>query len=79
MKKGINLILYLLLTITVHSQDSCLEFPVRFVDIIQNPSFEINPATCTSGYFGEQGLIIPGWTTPTNEILTGYLMLAQIS
>ncbi|HLY69238.1 MAG TPA: T9SS type B sorting domain-containing protein [Puia sp.] len=73
MKKGIFLLLVSFLSLLLYGQDSCFQFPARFVNIINNPSFEINPLSCNSGYFNEQGLVIPFWTTPTNEVLTGYL------
>ncbi|HLX93582.1 MAG TPA: hypothetical protein VKR32_17990, partial [Puia sp.] len=55
-------------------QDSCFEFPVLPDNIINNPSFELDPGTpCRSGYLNQQNLIVPYWNTPTNEVLTGYL------
>src|ERR1700691_1562594 len=73
MKKGIFLLWFSFLSFYLYSQDSCFQFPVRPISIVNNPSFEVNPASCASGYFNQQGLIIPSWTTPTNEVLTGYL------
>ncbi|SRR5579871_37904 len=74
MKKGVLLLWFVLLSFCMRSQDNCFQFPSRFINIINNPSFEVDPAAaCTSGYFDEQGLMIPYWTTPTDEMLTGYL------
>jgi gliding motility-associated-like protein len=73
MKKGIFLLWFSFLSFSLYSQNSCLQFPSRQVSFINNPSFEIDPANCTSGYFNEQGLSVPYWTTPTNEVVTGYL------
>jgi gliding motility-associated-like protein len=73
MKKGIFLLWFSFLSFFLQGQDTCFQFPARFISIINNPSFEIDPISCKSGYFNEQGLTIPFWTTPTNEVLTGYL------
>jgi hypothetical protein len=73
MKKGILLLWFSFLLFSLHSQNNCLQFPAKQVSFINNPSFEVDPANCTSGYFNEQGLTVPYWTTPTNEVLTGYL------
>jgi gliding motility-associated-like protein len=73
MKKGFSLIWFAFILYSARSQSICFQFPTIPVNIINNPSFEIDPAGCTSGYFGQLGLNIPYWSTPTNEILTGYL------
>jgi gliding motility-associated-like protein len=71
----IKLLPLLLYSVTALSQgqDSCYRFPVKPVSFINNPSFEISPLACTSGYLGQFNFILPSWTTPTNEMLTGYL------
>jgi gliding motility-associated-like protein len=57
----------------LYSQDSCFRFPVRAINVIKNPSFELSSPPCTSGYVDQFGLLLPNWTTPTFELPTGYL------
>ena len=56
-----------------YGQNNCFQFTTRPYNIIPNPSFEIDPLQCASGYFDLLGLKIPSWTTGTDMILTGYL------
>ncbi|HTS44758.1 MAG TPA: gliding motility-associated C-terminal domain-containing protein [Puia sp.] len=74
MKTWVLITLFLSGCIVANAQDSCFLFPVRIYNVIQNPSFELDPGqSCTSGYIDQYGLTIPYWTTATNEMLTGYL------
>ncbi len=74
MKGQVLIILFLFLSGFLHSQNTCPQYPVTPYDIIPNPSFELtNTLNCTSGYFDQFGLMVPGWTATTDEMLTGYL------
>jgi gliding motility-associated-like protein len=73
MRKIVLTLSCLLIAGLLYSQDSCFRFPVRAINVINNPSFELGSQPCFSGYLDELGVDLPFWTTPTYEVPTGYL------
>src|ERR1700730_9379219 len=72
MKKIILAIFFFSFSILLLGQNTCNQLPFKAINIINNPSFETNAASCSSGYLDQNGLVVPYWYTPTIGIRTVY-------
>lgn len=73
MKCIAGIILSMFLSLTVTAQQQCRQFPVRKIDIIPNPSFEVGNG-CPSNYlFPGSHTSIIGWTSLHPTVPAGYV------